>query len=233
MITLFQFPPSFGLHNASPFCLKLETYLRMAKLPYTVQERADLMKAPKGKMPYIQDGANIIGDSTLVIDYLKATYGDPVDQHLTPQEQAIALAMQRLIEENLYWAMVYSRWEVDENWKLVKAAYFATLPPGVKQVIPALLRKSTRKKLQGHGMGRHNQEEIYSIGKKDITALANFLGDKPFFMGDRPSSLDASAYATLVNLLCPDLKSPLLDQALQFPHLAAYCKRMETEYYAG
>ena len=33
MIKLFQFPPAFGLPNASPFCMKLETWLRMAGLP--------------------------------------------------------------------------------------------------------------------------------------------------------------------------------------------------------
>ncbi len=30
MIRLFQFPPAMGLPNASGFCLKLETWLRMA-----------------------------------------------------------------------------------------------------------------------------------------------------------------------------------------------------------
>jgi glutathione S-transferase len=232
MITLFQFAPSFGLRNASPFCLKLETYLRMAELPYTVETPRDLSKAPKGKMPYITDGDQFIADSTLIIDHLKATYGDRLDQHLSPQEKAIALAMQRLIEENLYWTLVYSRWLIDENWKIVKAEYFGMLPPVLKQLLPEVFRKGTRKSLQGHGMGRHNLEEVYSIGKKDITALADFLGDKPFFMGDRPTSLDASAYATIANILCPKLPSPLLDHGRQFPHLATYCQRMEQRYYA-
>jgi glutathione S-transferase len=232
MITLFQFAPSFGLRNASPFCLKLETYLRMAELPYTVETPMGLGKAPKGKMPYIQDGDKIIGDSTLIIDYLKATYGDRLDQDLTPSEKAIALAMQRLLEENFYWTLVYSRWEVDENWQLVKPEYFGMLPPVLKQVLPEIFRKETRKSLKGHGMGRHNREEVYTIGKKDITALADFLGDKPFFMGDRPTSLDAAAYAAIVNVLCPKLPSPLLDHARQFPQLAAYCQRMEQRYYA-
>jgi glutathione S-transferase len=232
MITLFQFAPSFGLRNPSPFCLKLETYLRMVELPYTVEVPQGLGKAPKGKLPYIQDGEKIIADSTLVVDYLKATYGDRLDQDLPPAEQAIALAMQRLIEENLYWALVTSRWEVDENWRQVKREYFAMMPPVVKQLLPEILRQSTRKSLRGHGMGRHNIEEVYTIGKKDITALANFLGDKPFFMGDRPTSLDASAYATIVNLLCPAIPSPLLDHSRQFPQFAAYCERMEQRYYA-
>lgn len=232
MITLFQFAPSLGLRNPSPFCLKLETYLRMAQVPHTIAVIGDLSKAPKGKAPYIKDGEKLIGDSTLAIDYLKATYGDPLDAHLSPSERAIALAMQRLIEENLYWAMVYSRWEVDENWRILKATYFGQLPPVLKQLIPELVRQSTRKNLKGHGMGRHNLSEVYTIGKKDITAIADFLADKPFMMGDQPTSIDASAYATVVNVLCDKLPSPLLDHARQFPNLAAYCQRMEARYYA-
>ena len=34
MIKLFQFPPYWGLPNASPFCMKVETYLRMTGIPY-------------------------------------------------------------------------------------------------------------------------------------------------------------------------------------------------------
>jgi hypothetical protein len=34
MITLFGFGPSFGLPDASPFVPKVETLLRMSKLPF-------------------------------------------------------------------------------------------------------------------------------------------------------------------------------------------------------
>ena len=53
MIKLYQFEPAFGLANASPFCMKLETYLRMAALPFEIPcaSLRHLQKAPKGKMP--------------------------------------------------------------------------------------------------------------------------------------------------------------------------------------
>ena len=47
MIKLYQFPPAFGLPNASPFCMKLETYLRMAGLPFTLVNSGDVMKVVK------------------------------------------------------------------------------------------------------------------------------------------------------------------------------------------
>lgn len=73
-ITLYQPPPAFGLPNASPFCMKLETYLRMAEIPYQIKA-ASFAQAPNGKIPYIEHNGRLIGDSSLIIDYLKQTFG--------------------------------------------------------------------------------------------------------------------------------------------------------------
>jgi hypothetical protein len=59
------------------------------------------MKAPKRKLPYIDDGGTIVADTSFIIDHLKARYGDPLDAALPPLERAQATAFQRLIEENL------------------------------------------------------------------------------------------------------------------------------------
>lgn len=231
MIRLYQFHPAFGLPNASPFCMKLETYLRMAELPYEIVPAAGPMKAPKGKMPYIEDNGKAIGDSGLIIEYLKATYGDRLDSHLTPLERATGLGLRRLMEENLYWALLYTRWIEPECWPIVKAAFFSRLPPPFKWFVPYLARRGLVKEMHGHGMGRHSRAEIYAIGNADITALADFLGDKTFFLGDRPASLDATAYAFLANILWGPGDSLLKRHAAKFPNLDAYYRRMKAKYY--
>jgi Glutathione S-transferase N-terminal domain len=48
MVTLYKFIPAWGLPDLSPFCVKLETYLRLAKIPYETQV-GDPRKAPKKK----------------------------------------------------------------------------------------------------------------------------------------------------------------------------------------
>ncbi|WP_299488513.1 glutathione S-transferase family protein [Acaryochloris sp. IP29b_bin.137] len=232
MLTLYQFEPVWGLPNASPFCMKLETYLRMTHLDYQVDTSADVRKAPKGKLPYIKDNGKIIADSNLIIDYLKATYGDPLDGHLSPMDAAVALAFQRLIEENLYWALVYSRWIDEKNWPTTKAVYFSDLPLVLRSIIPKIALKSVTQNLQGHGMGRHTPTEIYHIATLDLQALSSFLHDKPYFMGDQPTTLDASAYSVLANILDDTLTSPLRENAMQLENLGRYCDRMHQAYYA-
>ena len=231
MIRLYQFEPAFGLPNASPFCMKLETYLRMSGLPFEIAPNANVMKAPKGKMPYIEDNGHAIADSTLIIEYLKKTYGDKLDAKLSSEQRAIALAMQRLMEENLYWAAVYSRWFEPDGWRLTQQAFFGKLPPPVKTIVSAVARRGMKRELHGHGMGRHTSDEIYAIGKADIGALADLLGDRPFVMGAEPTSIDAVAYAFLANLIWVPLDTPLKRYALSRPNLEAYCQRMKSRYY--
>ncbi|PSB58561.1 glutathione S-transferase [Chamaesiphon polymorphus CCALA 037] len=231
MIKLYQFAPAFGLPNASSFCLKLETYLRMVELPFESIYGIEMGKAPKGKMPYIVDGDRTIGDSNFIIDYLKQTYGDRLDAHLTPSERAISLAMRRLIEENLYWVMVHNRWIEPANWEITKEVFFKDLPPIIKSIVPNLAQKDTRKKLECHGMGKHTSEEIYAIGIADLHALSDFLSDKPFFLGNEPTSLDASAYGILANILGSPFDSPLKARAQQLNNIVAYRDRVRDRYY--
>ncbi|MDI9101681.1 glutathione S-transferase family protein, partial [Pseudomonas aeruginosa] len=48
MITLFQFPAAFNVTNASHYCLKLETWLRLAGLESQVKVVSDPRKAARG-----------------------------------------------------------------------------------------------------------------------------------------------------------------------------------------
>jgi glutathione S-transferase len=232
VIKLYQFAPAFGLPNASPFCMKMETYLRMAGLPFELVNSGDVMKAPKRKLPYIDDGGTIVADTTFVIDYLKGRYGDPLDAALSPLERAVATAFQRLIEENLYWAIVQMRWAEEAGWERTREAFFGAMPAPLRWFVPALARRGLLAEMRGHGMGRHSAAEIHTIGCRDVTAIADFLADKPYMLGEQPTSLDATTHAFLANLLWAPVDSPIRCHAQARPTLEAYCQRMKTRYFA-
>lgn len=233
MIKLHQFPPVYGLPNASPFCMKLENYLRMAGLPYATANGFDLPRAPKGKLPFIEDGGKTIADSGLIIDYLKQTYGDPLDAELSARQQAVSLGFIRLIEEHLYWAaVVQPRWVEEEGWQTTRPLFFKDQPFPLRLIIPQVARHNIKKEIHGHGMGRHGREEIYAMACADLDALSDYLADQPFFHGEQASSLDAVAYAFLANILWVPIESPAKQHALGLPNLEAYCQRMKQAYYA-
>ena len=95
MIQLHQFPCAKSVRNISPYCLKVETFLRMTNLPYEVVEVMNPGKAPKKKLPFIVDQGRRIADSELILDYLITQYDLRLDQHLTEQEKAMGLCLVR------------------------------------------------------------------------------------------------------------------------------------------
>jgi glutathione S-transferase len=233
MIKLYQYAPAFGLPNASPFCMKVETYLRMAGLPYECPRGVGPFKSPKGKLPYIDDNGKVVADSTFIIDYLKATYGDKLDARLSATDRALGVVIQRTFEESLYWPSVYSRWIDDAGFAKTKDVFFARMKFPLRQIIPLFARRGLRSQLHAQGTGRHSRDEIYAIGCRDITALAALLGDKAYYLGDEPSSIDATGYAFLANLLWAPIDLPMRAHALLLPNLEAYCQRMKARYYAA
>lgn len=231
MITLHQFPPAFGLPNASPFCMKLELYLRMAGLPYRNRYTLELHRAPKGKLPWIEDDGRALADSGLIIEHLKSTYGDPLDAGLTSMQHANSLVIRRLFEEHLYWAVLYDRWITPDGWELTREAFFGTLPWPLRGIVPRVARRGIRAELRGHGMGRHSPEQIHALGIADINALATLLGEQAYFLGSQATSVDAVAAAFLANLLWVPLETPVKKAAADHPNLVAYCERMAQRYF--
>src|SRR5437868_4914721 len=107
-IVLHQVGPAFGASSMSPFCIKLECWLRMAELPYTTHP-ADFRKAPKGKVPFVEIDGAYVGDSQLIIDALVAKHGDVVDGALTTAQRGEAHMIRRMLEEGTYFVGLYAR----------------------------------------------------------------------------------------------------------------------------
>ncbi|MEO0837024.1 MAG: glutathione S-transferase C-terminal domain-containing protein, partial [Cyanobacteria bacterium J06642_3] len=112
-----------------------------------------------------------------------------------------------------------------------KKEFFSSFSPLIKPIIASLTRKQILKSLHGQGIGRHEAFEIYQIGIKDLTAISDFLADKPYLMGERISSVDASAYGLLANILWTPIESPVTDQARTMTNLLHYCHRIRERFY--
>ena len=69
LVYLVQFPISPVIRTISPFALKLETYLRLKKVPY--EPLYSLKFSKKGQIPYIELNGEQIPDSNVIIKELE------------------------------------------------------------------------------------------------------------------------------------------------------------------
>ena len=230
MITLFTFGPAFGLPDSSPFVMKAETLLKMAGLEYRT-DTGGFAGAPKGKLPYINDAGEVIADSTFIRWHLEKKYGIDFDRHLTVAERGVAWSVEKLIEDNLYWAMVHARWLDPANFAKGPATFFDSLPAPVRPIVRFVVRRKVRGYLHGQGLGRHNRAEIERVAVKGIESLAAVLGDKPYLMGNEPCGTDAALFGMIANVLCPWFETPIRQAAERQANLVAYSERLMRQYF--
>lgn len=227
MLILVNFPPAHGLRSLSPFGYKAEALLALAGCDYRMEHATDLAALPHGKVPVLKDGDLIIPDSSLIQRHLERHHGLAVDETLTGVELAMAEAFRRMAEEHLRWTMVHARWIDPAGEEMMMAAALADVPQDMRRDVFLSLRDSISRTLHAQGLGRHTPEEIYAFGCKDLDAIAAFLDDKPFFMGDRPTTIDASLVGILINILASDIDTPLMRHAAAIPTLVDYAVRFE------
>ena len=230
MITLYTFGSNFGLPDPSPFGMKAEVQLKMAGLGYRLQH-GGLPHAPKGKLPFIDDDGVIVADTVFIRAYLEKTYAIDFDKGLGAEQRAVAWAVERMMEDHLYWAMVHTRWTVDDNFAKGPAHFFDEVPEPMRDTVRSQARQGVTAVLHGQGTGRHSIEEIAELAARSFTALARIIGDKPYLTGDRPCGADASVFGLLAGVLTPLFDTPVRDAALAHGNLVAYADRMMARYY--
>jgi glutathione S-transferase len=204
----------------------------MVQLPFQTVVDATPFRAPKGKLPWVEHEGRRIGDSGLIIEYLEGRFGCDADACLSNNERAITHSLRRLIEENLYWTMVYDRWVVESNWAIARDVILGGIPVPIRSLIAPIARRGVRKQLEAHGIGRHSRDEIAAIGRSDVAAVAEFLGEKAFLMGNAPTQIDAVAYGLLANIATVPIESPIRDEIKNRSNLNRYIERVREKYYA-
>jgi glutathione S-transferase len=231
MLKIHGFGPAPGLPDLSPFVIKALTLLKMAGVDYVV-DTTGFRRAPKGKLPYIDDDGAIVADSTFIRFHLEKTRGIDFDAGLGGMERAQSWATEKLCEDHLNQIVALYRWKDKENFARGVGAFFdSMLPSLIRAPAKWAIRRGFLRRLWQQGIGRFTAAEIEVLGKRDVETLATLLGDKPYLMGDAPCAADAAMFATLALLMDPGTASPPRDAGLSRPNLVAYRDRMMRRYF--
>jgi glutathione S-transferase len=229
-IKLFQFPRMFGIPNLSPFCCKLETWLRITRIPYEVVDTPDPRKGPKGKLPFIEDAGVRIADSSRIVDHLTKTRGVDPDARLDASQRAIALLVQRTLEEHYAFVVAYTHLVRDEGVQHTRAR-FDSVPAIVRPLVASIVRSRVKTLLWQQGILRHSETEIIDSALRDWRAVLTVMSDGPFFFGDEPTGVDAIVFGALATTVLTPIESPIRDFLGSQPAVVAYADRMCARFF--
>jgi glutathione S-transferase len=229
-IKLFQFPRMFDIPNLSPFCCKLETWLRIAGIPYEVVETLDPRKAPRGKLPFIEDAGVRLADTSIIVDHLAKTRGVDPDARLDAAQRAVALLVQRTLEEHYAFVLAYTHLVREQGVRHTRARFDA-LPALVGPLVARLVQGRVKKLLWYQGVLRHSDEEIMESARRDWRAILAFMSDGPFFFGPEPSGVDAIVFGALATSVLTPIESPIRDFLRSQPTCVAYAEMMRARFF--
>jgi len=237
MIKVFQYNSAWGTPCISPYVTKVVNFLAMNGLEYELVQQ-DLSRlaedAPRAKLPYIidTDGTKIC-DSNEIIAYVKNKYGDTLDGDLSAEQKALIVAWNRLLDEHLYWsAVIQPRWRDDAGWETYIPYIVGSNDPLPLEERAGLdaFRAHILEEFNYQGMGGRNDGEVAAIARIDIDAIADYLGDKAWFLGDKPTSIDANVYSLLRHIIYVPFEWEVRDYAAGKANLVSYCERFRERY---
>ncbi|XP_072385096.1 failed axon connections isoform X2 [Diabrotica undecimpunctata] len=236
VVYLYQFSRTPLLPSLSPYCLKVETWLRLAGVKYENVDHKMKYRSKKGQLPFIELNGEEIADSAIIIKDLSQKFGHDLDACLTAEQRNLAHATISMIENHLAWVVMWWRTkypdQVLKGYKVnLQHALGTRIPNGILNFFFkfAFGRKGT-KKVKAQGMGVHSADEINEFGQEDLKVLSEMLADKPFFFGDEPTTLDVVVFAHLAQIYFIDkeVSYPLRDFMTEScPNLVGLVNRMK------
>jgi len=215
------------------FAASLKLGLRMTGIPYEVADTANPRQGPKGKVPFIEDAGQRIGDSSLIIEHLKKTRTVDPDAWLDERQRATSLLVQRTIEEHYAFVTLYTHFIRAEGWRETRVFFDRVTglraPAGDWPCFAGNMRSALR--LQG--TLRHSDEENHGLRHCRLgPAILTTMSEGPYFHGEQPATIDADAFRRVSD----DRFSPVPSRRSaticgQQPKCMTYAERMMAKYF--
>jgi len=232
MVYVYQFPRTPYIPNISPFCLKLETWLRMASINYENVDCSMSTRSKEGTLPFVELNGVEHPDSDLAIRDLSRAFktDEKLNADLNDEQKAAGRAIERMAEYSVLMSYAYIRYTKPQHiQKLLSKEVMGRSLPLFMVLMKPLFPRMIRKRFYQIGIGRHDEVDIEDIGLRDIQYLSKYLGGKKFFLGDKPHQVDATVFSVLAQIVYLPLDTP--HKALiqgQCKNLMQWCNLMKT-----
>lgn len=223
MITLYQLAPAHGLPvSVSPYCTKLELYLRLTEREFETRA-AYIPKSPNKRVPYVSGvGQGLKADTHEIISALEAERS--LDEGLDEEQRSSGREMEKLVEEGLYFACLYSRFVEPEGWVYQKPAVKAVVPWLLAPILVPVIRKGQIKACAANGF--EDPQAGYRRAEECAERVAQFLSDKPFLLGEEPRVADCAVWANAMHNAYTPSDNPARAAVRSHANLMSYIERV-------
>jgi len=231
VVVLHQFPRAKKAPNISPYCLKLETFLRVHKINYIVEED-NALNGPTKQAPWITFNGVNHGDSQGCIDLLAEKFNVDVNPGMSDEDKAVYESFRALIEDRLIPMMALERFfwlKCDDFKELTPPIFPSMIPSFMHNFVWNHIGKGTKKTSP---FGKLTHEELASKSLKVMKSLSQFLGSKRFFFGDQMTLLDiiVHGFTTQVYYMSPD-SSKIKQNYETLQNMVDHCKTVKEVVY--
>ncbi|XP_052722081.1 failed axon connections homolog [Crassostrea angulata] len=230
------YPPNTVIHHnvgrgpyapsLTPFAVKLETYLRMTKVPFMTENDSARNKSSKGKMTWIEYNGQEVADSEFCIQFINKIFNIDMDKNFSDEEIGAGRAIQRMVDEHLYWTVALRRWVFDPEHGIDVKKHMK-----VPWIFFRIVGNMVKKQSYAQGVGRHTEEEVMQVMDEDLQALSKFLGKKKFMLGEQASQTDCAVFGMLSQIHWHSFGGAGEKLYKKYPNLIAYCERMKAEFW--
>ncbi|CAO3687010.1 unnamed protein product [Umbelopsis vinacea] len=234
-LQLYVWGPALDAPSIDPSCVALEAYLRVTNANFTVVYANDPQLSPTGQLPLLKDG--------------------PVWVAGAKQQIADSLAYITLIEEKLYDCLLFTWYADQTNFvKTIRPTYAKLLTFPTRYFVPIRLRNNAKARLEKYEVEIKDDDSssldssetedlkklmetgwhhMYTLARDTYKVLDTKLGEKDYFFGDEPSTLDCLAFGYLSLHMYPMLPHHRLRIILttEYPRLALFCDRFKKAYF--
>jgi glutathione S-transferase len=227
VVYLYQFPRPKCTANTLPYCLKLETFLRIHDIPHEVIETFT-GRSSEGKLPFAEFNGEHLPDSQLIIQRLTKHF--KVDKEQSAENRARIRFITRTIDGGTFYAILYNKLGTNTA-DFIAAAISGYAPTMIANLLSPLVYSKVWSILNTEGTGRHTQEEVVNILRWDLEALNNTLGDKEWLVGDKPSLADCAFFGHIAASYNLPYEQPIQKLMEEFPRLKALHDRIAARYF--
>jgi len=235
VVYLCQFPLCPSVRSISPFALKLETWLRLTGIKY---ENIHTMKfSNKGQIPYIELNGEQIPDSNVIIQKLKEKFQVDPDKDIPETDLAMGHAATVMMENHTAHIGFHYRYghHMENFLKTLKCAEYISadhISDKAIKIWGTVQPFLTRFRSYLHGIGRHENSDIWEMSFKDLAALSSWLGTKQYFHGSQPSTVDCMLFGHLAQFLFIDIGFPQKTfMEAKCPNLVELVNRVKLQFW--